>query len=102
MMSLIFAASAAAALINCVSQNAVALGATNSEPADTVIQAANGRCSKEWDRASAMLNVGSLGAARSGGVFDRMFQESRDLEARRLRDRVYSQAFQDLVAARSR
>lgn len=102
MTMFLFAASSAAALMNCVSQNTVALGANNTEPADVVIQAANGRCAREWDTALSYVDVGSLGAARSGRTFERMFEQSRALDERRLRDQVFTQAFEDLMRARKR
>lgn len=87
-------------LAECVVQNSIALGWNNAEPAESVIRAANGRCAREWRRAIADLQVGSLGARAAGPMFEKAFEERTARELKDLEDRIYSVAFEALIERR--
>jgi hypothetical protein len=93
-------------LVDCVTKNAIELGAGNSEPAADVIRAADARCHDQWKNARDIyegMNV-VLRYAGPGALSDHVrrggsLPDPDEIE-RRDRDLVFARAFEALIAAR--
>lgn len=85
------------ALVDCMSTNAAAFAVGNTEPADSVIKAAETRCRPEWDQAALVWRGNAIGNA----ILERL-GEDRPLSnsEREDRDRAYVAAFEAVVKAR--